>query len=128
MNLAVGILMIYFTFMIGGILHEYILKQPYTDRIDGSQSYFSNPPGLIAVEKIIIFSFGYLYNKALLPSSSITKIPVKNSLICAFLVFISSLTNNYAIIMVSYPIVIMFKSCNILSVILIGVVCSRVRD
>ena len=30
-------------------------------------------------------------------------------------------------IMVSYPIVIMFKSCNILSVILVGVCCSRVK-
>lgn len=30
--------------------------------------------------------------------------------------------------MVSYPIVVMFKSCNILSVILVGVICSRVRS
>ena len=47
---------------------------------------------------------------------------------CAATVFISSLTNNYAILFVSFPIVIMFKSCNILSVILIAVMCSRVRD
>jgi hypothetical protein len=33
-----------------------------------------------------------------------------------------------AIIFVSYPIVIMFKSCNILVVILIGVFCSRVKN
>ena len=38
------------------------------------------------------------------------------------------MTNNYAMILVSYPIVIMFKSCNILSVILVGVLCSRVTD
>jgi hypothetical protein len=31
-------------------------------------------------------------------------------------------------IFVSYPIIIMFKSCNILSVILIGVCCSRVKS
>jgi hypothetical protein len=33
-----------------------------------------------------------------------------------------------AIILVSFPIVIMFKSCNILVVILIGVFCSRVKN
>lgn len=31
-------------------------------------------------------------------------------------------------ILASYPIVIMFKSCNILSVILVGVCCSRVKN
>ena len=31
-------------------------------------------------------------------------------------------------ILVSYPIIVMFKSCNILSVILVGVCCSRVKN
>ena len=61
-NLIIGIIGIYVTFCIGGILHEYILKKPYIDRIDGSESYFTNASGLIAVEKVIIFAFGYLYN------------------------------------------------------------------
>lgn len=30
--------------------------------------------------------------------------------------------------MVSFPLTIMVKSCNIMSVILVGVLCSRVRD
>jgi len=41
---------------------------------------------------------------------------------------LSTLTNNYAIILVSYPIVTMFKSCNILPIILVGVICSRVKS
>lgn len=64
----------------------------------------------------------------MLKNQTPTQIPTKNSLICAIIVFISSITNNYAIISVSYPIVSMFKSCNILSVILIGVFCSRVKN
>lgn len=127
-NLLIGIIMIYITFMIGGVLHQYILKQKYLNRFDSTQAYFTNPQGLIVMEKFIVFSFGLVYNRAFLPSQNQSKIPAKNSIICAFFIFLSSLTNNYAIIMVSYPIVVMFKSCNILSVILVGVICSRVKS
>ena len=41
---------------------------------------------------------------------------------------ISTLTYTYAIYLTNYPVVMMFKSCNILSVILVGVLCSRVKD
>ena len=40
----------------------------------------------------------------------------------------STLTYTYAIYLTNYPVVMMFKSCNILSVILVGVLCSRVVD
>ena len=41
---------------------------------------------------------------------------------------ISTLTYTYAIYLTNYPVVMMFKSCNILSVILVGVMCSGVKD
>jgi len=41
---------------------------------------------------------------------------------------ISTLTYTYAIYMTSFPIVMMVKSCNILSVVLVGILCSRVKD
>jgi len=56
------------------------------------------------------------------------KIPAKKSAICAFTVCVSTLTYTYAIYMTNFPVVMMFKSCNILSVILVGVLCSRVKD
>jgi hypothetical protein len=43
-------------------------------------------------------------------------------------VAISTLTYTYAIYLTNFPVVMMFKSCNILSVILVGVLCSRVKD
>lgn len=98
------------------------------DRFDGRQSYFNEPAGLIAVEKAIIWIFGFIYNSYSLPKESRKSLPIKNNLFCALTVFLSSITNNYAMILVSYPIVMMFKSCNILSVILVGVLCSRVTD
>jgi hypothetical protein len=41
---------------------------------------------------------------------------------------IGTLTYNIAILETSYPVVIMFKSCSILSAIIVGVFFSRVRD
>lgn len=54
--------------------------------------------------------------------------PSKGLAICGFIIFFSSVTNTAAIFLVSFPLTIMVKSCNILSVILVGVLCSRVRD
>lgn len=44
------------------------------------------------------------------------------------MVLIGTLTYNIAILFTSYPVVIMFKSCSILSAIIVGVCFSRVRD
>lgn len=46
----------------------------------------------------------------------------------AAMVCIGTLTYNIAILEISYPIVIMVKSCSILSAIIVGVCCSRVSD
>jgi hypothetical protein len=55
-------------------------------------------------------------------------IPAKKSAICAVTVAISTLTYTYAIYLTNFPVVMMFKSCNLISVILVGVLCSRVKD
>lgn len=55
-------------------------------------------------------------------------IPTKNSARCAITVAISTLTYTYAIYLTNFPVVMMFKSCNLISVILVGVLCSRVKD
>ena len=57
-----------------------------------------------------------------------THIPAKNAAICGLTVAISTLTYTYAIYLTNFPVVMMFKSCNILSVILVGVCCSQVKD
>ena len=41
---------------------------------------------------------------------------------------LGGVTFNYAILWTNYPIVITAKSCNLLSVILVGTLCSRVSD
>lgn len=55
-------------------------------------------------------------------------IPTKNSLSCAAIVFISGFSLNIAISRTSYPVVMAFKSSNILAVLLVAIFCTRVRD
>ena len=44
------------------------------------------------------------------------------------MVVVSTLTYSYAVMLTNYPVVMMFKSCNLVSVLLVGILCSRVRD
>jgi len=71
---------------------------------------------------------GELVNHFQIKPEDRTNIPAKKSIICAITVCISTLTYTYAVYLTNYPVVMMFKSCNILSVILVGVLCSRVVD
>lgn len=56
------------------------------------------------------------------------KLPKKNLFYAGLAVAVGTITYNIAIVETSYPAVIMVKSCSILSVIIVGVCCSRVRD
>jgi len=49
-------------------------------------------------------------------------------MLCALTVGISTITYTYAIYWTNFPVVMMVKSCNILSVVLVGVFCSQVKD
>ena len=71
---------------------------------------------------------GELINSYQIRAEDRTRIPDKNAAICGLTVAISTLTYTYAIYMTNYPVVMMFKSCNILSVILVGVLCSGVKN
>lgn len=71
---------------------------------------------------------GALVNHFQIKPEDKTEIPAKKGIVCAITVAISTLTYTYAIYLTNYPVVMMFKSCNILSVILVGVCCSRVAD
>jgi drug/metabolite transporter (DMT)-like permease len=54
--------------------------------------------------------------------------PVSNLIACAIIVIISTHTYVLAIYITNFPIVMMVKSCNIISVVFVGIFCSRVRD
>lgn len=54
--------------------------------------------------------------------------PTPNLIACSTVVCISTHTYALAVYLTNFPIVMMVKSCNIVSVVLVGVFCSRVRD
>lgn len=57
-----------------------------------------------------------------------TVIPKQNLFFSAALVLGSGVSLTAAIYITDYPMVMMVKSCNILSVLLVGIFCSRVKD
>jgi hypothetical protein len=77
------------------------------------------------VPTFVTYIIGKLYNRRLTVR---TKIPQKNSLYCGAIIFISTITYTWATAMTSFPIVMAFKSCNILAILLVAMLCTRVRD
>lgn len=80
---------------------------------------------------LLIFPYltGWLVGKLWASKTGeIVWLPRKNLMMTAAMVLIGTLTYNIAILFTSYPVVIMFKSCSILSAIIVGVCFSRVRD
>ena len=87
---------------------------------------FEYPIALVIFPYLSGWLIGYLVKKcSRIPT---TIIPRKNLVYCAGAVVTATLTYNIAIVETSYPVVIMVKSCSILSVMIVGVFCTRVRD
>ncbi len=55
-------------------------------------------------------------------------IPGKKAVTCSAVINLNMWTYNKAVITASFPAVVMVKSCSLLSVILVGIFCSRVKD
>lgn len=127
-ELFMGIIGINITFVICGVLFEWMTKLTYTNVETGKEDYFRSATGLIAIERGIVWLLAEIWNHFTIPRTEAVKMPSKNLAICGFIIFFSSVTNTEAIYMVSFPLTIMVKSCNIMSVILVGVLCSRVTD
>lgn len=65
---------------------------------------------------------------ALLFDKDDQKLPMRNCIAISGIVNLNLFTFNQAVIRASFPAVVMAKSCSLLSVILVGVFCSRVKD
>lgn len=74
----------------------------------------------------IAWLFNYLLNVFIYKDR--TDIPISNLIACASIINISALTTLVAVYVTNFPIVMMIKSCNVVSVVLVGVCCSGVRD
>jgi uncharacterized membrane protein len=104
------------------------LKVKYENDYSGVEENFTWPAGFLIFPCGATWIIGAIFNHFQISPEDRTNIPSKNSALCGLTVTISTLTYTYAIYLTNYPVVMMFKSCNLISVILVGVLCSRVTD
>lgn len=104
------------------------LKKKYLNDVTNEEDHFGWAAGFLIFPCGITWLLGSIINHFQIKKEDRVVIPAKNSAICGLTVAISTLTYVYAIYLTNFPVVMMFKSCNILSVILVGVMCSRVKD
>ena len=91
----------------------------------GEQSVLADKAILVFFPTLVTWVIGWLYNRTL-PAR--VAIPNKNSAICGGLVFVSTITYTWAVAKTSFPVVMAFKSCNLLSVLLVAILCTRVKE
>lgn len=104
------------------------MKVKYENDYTGKEENFNWPAGFLIFPCAATWAIGAFVNKFQIKPEDATHIPAKKSIVCAITVAISTLTYTYAIYLTNFPVVMMFKSCNLISVILVGVLCSRVKD
>lgn len=109
----------------------YRIKKSYYDDFHGfvkkkSDKAIQCPEGLILVPAALTWLLIRIYNYFFIHDA--VRIPNKNSFYCGACVFASTFTYTHAVIQTSYPVVLMFKSSNILSVLMVGIFCSRVKE
>ena len=80
------------------------------------------------IERTVNWVLGLVYMHFTVPKDHRVIIPMKNGIIVGFLIFLSTISQTQAMYMVSYPLIMMTKACSLISVILVGVFCSRVRS
>lgn len=71
-----------------------------------------------------LIGFVYNLNK---PNVNLEKVNFRSWLTAAALVFTSTITMNKAIYITNFPLVTLFKTCNILSVLSVAIFCSKVQ-
>ena len=104
------------------------LKQKYANDYTGNLEQFTWPAGTLIFPCALTWLTGAIINRFTIPANERVAIPDKKSAKCGLMVSISTLTYSYAVLLTNYPVVQMFKSCNLISVLLVGLCCSQVRD
>lgn len=127
-ELVLGIVGINISFLLLGVIYEKITSTKYLNRQTGAQQFFRSAAGFIMIERGSNWLMAELYKFIFIPQQKRITIPWKNSAITAFTIYASTVSQTSAMFLVSYPLVMMTKSCSLINVILVGVFCSRVRS
>lgn len=98
---------------------------PYDNFSTGEKEVLPDKAILVLIPTLVTWIIGNIYNRSLPKKADI---PEKNSGICGALVFVSTITYTWAVAKTSFPVVMAFKSCNLLSVLLVAICCTRVKE
>lgn len=102
------------------------LKHKYRGITYQVELAFPFPVALVLFPYLAGWLIGSLATKC--SKTPTAKIPRKNLIYCAAAVLVATLTYNIEIVESSYPVVIMVKSGSIVSVMIVGFICTRGRD
>jgi hypothetical protein len=98
---------------------------PYVNIRTGEEQVLPDKAILVFFPTLVTWVIGAIHNHSI---SQRVSIPNKNTSICGALVFVSTITYTWAVTKTSFPIVMAFKSCNLLSVLLVAILCTRVKE
>ena len=87
---------------------------------------FHPGPGMIMLERGTSWILAFMCSQFMADDGSERKKEMKNVELVGFMVVLSSVTNLQAIVIVSFPLTVIFKSSSVLVVVLVGVFCSSV--
>lgn len=103
------------------------MKNPYENKVTGEMETFQNSNAFILLPSAVSWIIGHIYNLIYKPDREVT-VPQANWIKSSVLVILGALSMTRAIYETSYPLVTLFKSCNLLSVLVIGIFFSRVKE
>lgn len=89
---------------------------------------FEYPEALLMSTSLFAYLFACVYNHFTYPPEQRKCIPWWRGLKCGAAVCTSNLAYNHAIVLTNFPVVMMVRSCGVLSVVLVGVLFTGVKD
>ncbi len=90
-EMIVGVVGIYATFLIVGVLYEKITTTKYQSNSDQGWQYFRITSGFIMIERAINWMLGVVYQELTLSKNDRVNISTKNSASTGFLIYVSSI-------------------------------------
>jgi hypothetical protein len=104
------------------------MKMTYEHDDTGHMETFDYPESQIIFVGVVTYIIGSLYNLMQYSSEVRNNIPWIHGLKCGTAVTSSTIAYSYAIYLTNFPVVMMIRSCGILSVVLVGVLFTGVED
>jgi solute carrier family 35 (UDP-galactose transporter), member B1 len=106
------------------------LKHEYVSDEEGRKEQFNFPIMFTIFPQLVCAVIGWSIRLFMRKYQGVepVAIPVKNAALCSLVININMWTYNKAIQAASFPAVVMVKSCSMLSVIIVALFCSRVKE